>query len=112
MGVEIIVPVAFFISITLMVIFMRKFANDERMAMIEKGVDAKSLHLRNRFAPMRYGLLLLGAGVGILLSSILVASISNINEEATYFSLVLIFSGLGLLASYQIEAKHRNQSDV
>lgn len=109
MEVAIIVPVVLFISTVVMVVFIRKFTNDERMAMIEKGVDVKSFRFSNTFTPLRYGLLLIGAGTGLLLATIISASVPRMDEDATYFSLILICSGLGLFASYQMEQRKRKE---
>ena len=107
MEVAIIVPVVSMLSIATIIIFIRKFINDERMAMIEKGVDSKIFRSNGESTPLRYGLLFIGAGVGLLMGAVLEASLMSFNEEAGYFSMLFIFGGLGLFISYQIEEKRR-----
>src|ERR1700748_1179993 len=77
----------------------------ERMAMIERGMDPRSY--KPRAAPyqtLKWGLLLMGAGVGLFLACVLdhgVFASMNPDEEtpAIYFSLIAVFGGLGLLTS-------------
>jgi hypothetical protein len=82
----------------------------ERMAMIERGMDPRTN--KPRPAPYQYlkwGLLLIGAGVGLFLSFILVntcfAGYDEESKPAIFFSLIAIFGGLGLLVSFLIEKK-------
>ncbi len=110
MEVAIIVPVVSVLSIVTLIIFIRKFINDERMAMIEKGVDSKIFRNTGEFTPLRYGLLFVGAGVGLLMGTVLDAIFMSLNEEAVYFSMLFIFGGGGLFASYQIEQKRRKEA--
>ncbi len=111
MEVAIIVPVVSVLSLVTLIIFIRKFINDERMAMIEKGVDAKIFRHSGEFTSLRYGLLLIGAGVGLLIGSVLEAVFYSLNEEAGYFSMIFLFAGIGLFASYQIEQKRRKEKE-
>ncbi|MFT3844542.1 MAG: hypothetical protein QM725_05785 [Lacibacter sp.] len=82
--------------------------NRENMAMIEKGMNPKEF--RNRPAPYRnlkWGLLLVGAGMGLFLAYILHTYVLHVRDEnpAIYFSLLAIGGGSGLVASYRIEKK-------
>ena len=78
----------------------------ENMALIEKGMNPKAY--ANRPAPygsLKTGLLLLGAGVGLLIAFFLDKNIGGWNNEPLYFSLIAIGGGLGLVGSYAIEKK-------
>ena len=90
-----------------MVIYLRKYGNIERMAMIEKGVDPKLFTVEKRPLntswSLRFALLLIGAGVGLLLDHFLDRSYDM--EEVAYFSMLFICGGAGLGASYLIEEK-------
>jgi hypothetical protein len=101
---------------TFAVIFgLRYMANKERMAMIEKGMDIGSFKAQSQSQPyknLKWGLLLIGVGLGLFLAFVLDNSIfNNANKwghkenEAIYFSLIAIFGGLGLFISYLIEKK-------
>lgn len=79
----------------------------ENLAMLEKGMNPKE-HA-NRPAPYRnlkWGLLLLGAGIGLLTAYFLDASLPRMHtNEAIYFAMIAIGGGLGLIISYKIEMK-------
>src|SRR5450755_551186 len=99
---------------------IRYFNNRENMAMIEKGLDPK-LKPERRPAPFRnlkWGLLLVGAGLGLflayLLDNFLLLSVrtqfrNGANDDANvpiYFALIAIGGGIGLIMSYKIERKN------
>ena len=105
--IPIIVPVAMFAMI-FGIIYLHK---RERMAMIERGMDPRSNKPRSApYQTLKWGLLLMGAGIGLFLAYVLDHSIfssMNPDEEnpAIYFSLIAVFGGLGLLTSFLIEKK-------
>jgi hypothetical protein len=109
MQVEVVlmfIPIVATISVFVMIIFVRKYENLERMAMIEKGVKAEDMNLkpqRNASFPLRTSLLLIGSGLGILLGYIL--DITFNMQEPGYFSMILIFGGGGLGLAYLVEEK-------
>jgi hypothetical protein len=102
----VMVPIVLFICAAIVWIFLRKFENQERMSMIEKGIDPKSFRLnrtRDTSGALRASLLLIGAGAGLLMGYFLDSTFYM--EEVAYFSMLFIFGGLGLGASYLIEEK-------
>lgn len=101
----ILIPIIAIIGGIIMVIYLRKYENDERMAMIEKGLHPTDLPKRrsNTSGPLRFSLLLIGVGLGFIVGYFID---SNTNmEELSYFSMLFIFGGLGLGLSYIIEEK-------
>jgi hypothetical protein len=101
-----------------MIFGLRYMSNKEKMAMIEKGMDPQMKPLRPRPAPFRnlkWGLLLVGAGLGLLVAYLLDNSLLyrighdhddyNGANVTIYFALIAIGGGLGLIASYRIEKK-------
>ena len=90
-----------------MVIYLRKYGNIERMAMIEKGLDPQLFTEKKRPLStswsLRFALLLIGAGVGLLLGHFLDTNFYM--EEVAYFSMLFICGGIGLAASYVIEER-------
>ncbi len=69
----------------------------ERLALIEKGADASLFQTKKKVSSdLKWGMLLLGIGVGILLGRIF-AAYSNLGEEASYFSMISLFGGLSLV---------------
>ncbi len=108
MATEVLAVIMVIIAIVglyVMVIYLRKYANVERMAMIEKGVDPKLFTVEkkplNTSWSLRVALLLIGAGVGLLLGHLLDRSYDM--EAVAYFSMLFICGGVGLGASYIIE---------
>lgn len=94
----------------IMVIYLRKFENIERMAMIEKGASPDLFNIRkqrNTSFPLRVSLLFIGAGLGLLMGYFLDRAFDM--EEVAYFSMLFIFGGLGLGGAYIIEEKKLNQ---
>ena len=80
----------------------------ERMAMMEKGVDASVFFTPkkgNSYA-LKYGLLLIGVALGILIGNILAATSAFMYEkEAAYFSMIFLFGGLALVIYYFMAKK-------
>ena len=102
---EVIIPIVLFISLTVVLLVFRKFTNDERLALIEKGGDANIFSKKsNSYPALRYGLLLIGAGIGILIGNLL-AETNIMDQEAAVMSCILIFGGTGLFASFFMEKK-------
>ena len=79
----------------------------ENLAMIEKGMNPKT-YRPAPYTALKYGLLIMGSGLGLLLAYLLdIAStqIDGSENPAIYFALIAIFGGLGLIMSYRIEKK-------
>ncbi len=85
------------------IVYMR---SRENLSMIEKGMNPKQY--ANRPAPFRSlktGLLLLGAGLGLLIAFFIAENMTTRHPQAIYFALIAIGGGLGLVSSYAIEKK-------
>jgi amino acid transporter len=105
------------LGICVMIFGIRYLNNKENLAMIEKGMDPKIKQEKPRPAPFRnlkWGLLLLGAGLGFFLAYILdnfaFYNVKHVvdSEGANvpiYFALIAIGGGIGLVLSYRIERK-------
>jgi hypothetical protein len=68
----------------------------ERMALIEKGMDARIFETRRTPMSLKWGILLIGIGVGILLGRLFTA-FSCLGEEVSYFSMITLCGGISLL---------------
>ena len=83
--------------------------------MLEKGINPKQQFSRPApFKSLKLGLLLLGAGLGLLIAYIIDINM-NVNygnfrhhdeNPAIYFALIAMGGGLGLISSYAIEKKY------
>ncbi len=82
-------------------------ATRQNMAMIEKGMNPKDRVRRSAPRYLKWGLLLIGAGVGLLLAFLVDTLMipHEVEPVAVYFSLIAIGGGLGLVASYRIDKK-------
>lgn len=75
----------------------------ERMAMIASNTDAG--HFREgetrpkHYQTMKYGMLMIGLAIGILMGTVLDAN-TLLHETAAYLSMVLTFGGISLVVFY------------
>lgn len=85
----------------------------ERMAMIERGMDPRRYKPQSApYQTLKWGLLLIGAGVGLFLAYTLDRTLFSRTEDdnaAIYFALIAIFGGLGLFASFRMEKKETDK---
>lgn len=105
----IMIPIIAIVGAFIMIVYLRKYENTERMAMIEKGVDPTLFAKRQKDSsgPLRASLLFIGAGLGLLIAYFLDRSFNM--EEVAYFSMLFIFGGLGLGAAYVVEEKKNRE---
>lgn len=105
----IMIPISAIVGLFVMVVYLRRFENTERMSMIEKGVDPTLFtnKRRNTAGSLRAGTLLMGGGIGLLIGYFLDRAFYM--EEVGYFSMLFIFGGAGLLISYLMEEKKNNK---
>jgi ABC-type Fe3+-siderophore transport system permease subunit len=97
---QIIISLSFFAMIFgIVFLFIR---TKERQALIEKGVNASIFDSKkSEISSLKWGLLLVGIGVGILFGKLL-AVITALNEEPAFFSMICLFGGIGLIIFHQI----------
>src|SRR5688572_6306030 len=109
MLVAILIPLSFFTLIFGIVYMFKK----ENLAMIEKGMNPRNIPDRPvPYKNLKWGLLLVGAGTGLLLAYFLDQYILPTNRDFNndsrafiYFALLGIGGGLGLIRSYSVEKK-------
>ncbi|MDP9048422.1 MAG: hypothetical protein M3N14_09815 [Bacteroidota bacterium] len=113
----ILVPIAMFAMIFGIVYLAKR----ERLAMIERGMDPRRYKPQSApFVNLKWGLLLMGAGLGLFLAYVLDRSVFNHmgahdfedGNPAIYFALIAIFGGGGLVLSYRIEKKENDKEKV
>lgn len=105
----ILIPLIVFSSIFGIAYVFLNTRNKERLSLIEKGADAslfatKKNHRSN--LTLKFGMLAVGIGIGILIASIL-ESYTILDDEVAYPSMIFLFGGLFLVANAMIEKKDR-----
>jgi len=109
----VMIPIIAIAGAFTMIIYLRKYENQERMAMIDKGVDPQFFNIRrqrNTSGPLRASLLLVGAGIGLLFGYFLDETFGM--QEVAYFSMLFIFGGMGLGLSYLIEERKFKEETI
>ncbi len=99
-------PIIITLGAFIMIVYIRKFENIERMAIIDKGLSPDLFRKDRKANPspvLRWALLLIGAGMGLLIGYVFDEMFRM--GEVAYFSSLLICGGLGLLLAYIIEEK-------
>ena len=106
-GPEFLIPITMFAGGFAMIFGVVYLKTRENMAMIEKGMNPKRYaNLPAPFRSLKLGLLLAGAGAGLLLAYFIDQNTTSSHEQAPiYFSLLAIGGGLGLIGSYAMEKK-------
>ncbi|UII27458.1 hypothetical protein LVD15_03230 [Fulvivirga maritima] len=106
------VPILAVIGIVLVIIFLRKYTNNERMALIEKGINRSewlaSGGLGQNNLALRLGFLFVGVGCGILVGELL-REFAGFRPPVAYLSMLFLFGGIGLFVSYLIEEKKNKE---
>lgn len=111
MGV--LLPMVISIGAFVMIVYIRKFENIERMAIIERGLDPKMFKRDKGVSPspvLRWALLLIGAGLGLFMGYFLDEVFRM--EVSGYFGSLMIFGGIGLVLAYAIEEKKAKENPV
>lgn len=115
--IEVLIPLfgimGNFLAIIIFIYFYFTSRHRERMALIESGRDA-SIFKRDKdpsTRSLKYGIVTVMAGLGLVIGTIL--DKLGMPEEVAYFSMVLIFGGMGLLAYYfLLKSKRERESDI
>ena len=103
--VPILVTTVVFATIFGIIYIIVTARNKERMALIEKGADPKLFESVKRTSTggiLKWGLLLVGIGLGTFFAMLLVQSGL---EEGAYPAMICLFGGAGLIVAYKMEQK-------
>ena len=120
----VLIPIIMFAGGFAMIFGIVYLRTKQNMAMIEKGMNPKEkqTHRPTPYLNLKWGLLLVGAGLGLLIAYLLDNSLlykvghtigrysggeyeMNGANVSIYFALIAIGGGLGLISSYRIEKK-------
>ncbi len=112
--VEILVPIALFATIFGIIFVAVSARNKERMALIEKGMDAsifkEARDTHGRYNALKWGLVIVGVGIGLILGNIF--DIHGVmDDDVAYFAMVFVFGGLGLLTYYLLIRKIKPEKE-
>jgi len=99
----IFVPLAFFLALFAILYVYWTTRTKERLALIEKGVDASVFKSGcSKYVLVKWGIFLIFAATGVFTAHLL----SQVfNEVAAYFTMILFFGGIGLLVAYVVTNK-------
>jgi len=98
---EALIPIAFFAaSIIIIYLFLRR---KERLALIEKGKSANIFETKkNTPTVLKWGMLFIGIGVGIIIGKILTLY-TAMGEEESFFSMIFLCGGIALVIYHLVE---------
>jgi len=107
-GAEVLIPIIMFAGGFAMIFGIVYLKTKENLAMVEKGMNPKEkLNRPAPFRSLKWGLLLLGAGLGLLIAFFVDMNLPyRIEPAGIYFALIAMGGGLGLIGSYFVEKKH------
>jgi hypothetical protein len=116
MTADIIIPIFLFGGITAILWKFFDTRHKERMSIIEKGLvseDLKYLYASsamksNPYSSLKYGMLAVFIGAGILISAF-VSTIVGSHEEQMSAGIIFLSGGLGLITFYAIAKKRMDQ---
>ncbi|MCV9929566.1 hypothetical protein OIU83_18035 [Flavobacterium sp. LS1R49] len=106
MGSQILVPISFFLMIFGIVYLIYSTRNRERLALIEKGIDASIfMQGKNNGTPiwkvliLNSAFLLIGSGIGIFIA-LLITTYTSLQDGAVYPATIFTMAGIGLLVGF------------
>jgi len=104
---EVVIPITLFAGGFAMIFGIVYLKTRQNLAMIEKGMNPKERVRRSAPTYLKWGLLLIGSGLGLLLAFLVDTLLipREIEPVAVYFSMIAIGGGLGLVASYRIDRR-------
>ncbi|MCF6356160.1 MAG: hypothetical protein L3J54_00015 [Draconibacterium sp.] len=96
----IFVPVSLFLMIFAILYVYYTTRSRERLALVEKGMDANIFKMdpaRRKMDLVKWGIFMIALAIGVVTGFLL----SNvINEVVAFFTMILLFGGLGLIVAY------------
>jgi len=111
MNGDFLVPMSMFLAIFGVVYLYLSTRNKERLALIEKGVDASIFMRGAQDGPPFYkvillnlALLLMGIGVGVFIA-LLLATYTSLNENALYPAIIFTMAGASLFVGFTMTKK-------
>lgn len=104
---DVLIPLIVFGSLFGIVFVYLSTRNKERLALIEKGADAKLFNSGRTYSfgqvVLNLALLAIGIGVGVLIGALFEQG--GLEEGVAYTSCIFIFGGIGLMISFFLNRK-------
>lgn len=105
----VLIPFAFFALVFASLYVHLTTRNKERLALIEKGASPELFKSKpdgnSNYKSFKLGLFFIGIALGIIGGYFL--SESGMKEEPAYFSMIFLFGGIALVASYFLQKKNQ-----
>jgi hypothetical protein len=103
---DILIPISLFLAIFGVIYLFLSTRNKERLALIEKGVDA-SIFMNGRqngipagrIIILNLALLLMGIGVGVFIA-LLLSTYTSLHDDAIYPATIFTMAGIGLFVGF------------
>ncbi len=108
--IALLIPIFAIVGAFIMIVHLRRYENTERLKMIEHGMDPHMQPKRKNFGALKFALIAIGVGIGLLIGNMLDRS-GLVYEEVAYFSMAFIFGGAGLLIAYLVESRYIQEND-
>jgi hypothetical protein len=107
---EVLVPIGFF-AFVFGIVWLVVDKNIKKM-LIQHGADAKTLKMdKDSNGALKFGLLLVGVALGIIIGNF-VAAATSMQEETAYVSMTFLFGGIALLIyHFIIKGKAKSGQD-
>lgn len=108
---DILIPMSFFLAVFGVFYLYLSTRNRERLALIEKGVDAsifmsggKSKSSFHKVILLNFALLLMGIGVGTFIA-LLLTTYTSLNQDGIYPATIFIMAGVSLFVGFNMTKK-------
>ncbi|MBX2846659.1 MAG: hypothetical protein KTR13_10650 [Saprospiraceae bacterium] len=108
--IAVLIPIVVPLAVFTMIVLVRRYEKEERLKMIENGMNPDEFKAAAKGAKyqgggaLKAGTLLMGGGFGLFLAKMIDPYVLG-NDPAHYFGLILLFGGLGLIAGHYIYRK-------
>lgn len=100
---DILIPIAFFLALFAILYVYWTTRTKERLALIEKGLDAGIFKGEcSQLSLVKWGLFLIAIGLGVVFGF---ALSKVMNEVVAFFTAILVLGGAGLILAYVVTNK-------
>lgn len=104
------IPIFITLGVFTMIVLLRRMENQERLKMIEKGMDLNLPKKEsNSGTAIKFALVAMGVGVGLLVGNLLDVYTALV-DDVCYFSMIFLFGGIGLFAANKLVENKKNQN--